>query len=142
MSSLGEPLPALWSSRTALTTSTTPKESHKFSWSDTVVTSCVEPRTPSRQLATTLTMPTIISLARRLIQDSARTSFYSMSRCHQRQPNCEAGRSSVNSNHCFKIASFRERLGSISIMAERQQHLALFQVDTSEKPFVMAQTLP
>ena len=90
-------------------------------------------------------MPTIISLARRLIQDSTRTSLYSTSRCHQCQLNCEAGRSTVSSNHCFMITSFRERLGS-KLAAHRHHGQApaasWFQVDMSERPFVMAQTLP
>ena len=66
----------------------------------------------------------------------------------------EAGRSTASSNHCFMIASlnhcfmiasFRERLGS-KLTAHRHHGRApaasWFQVDTSERPFVMAQTLP
>ena len=62
----------------------------------------------------------IISLARQLIQDSARTSLHSTSCWHQCQLNCEAGCSTISLSHCFMIASFRERLGGK--LATHQHH--------------------
>ena len=68
--------------------------------------------TASRQLTTTLTDgDDNFWLAKRLIQDSTRTSLYSISCCHHCQQNWEAGCPTASSNQCFTIASFRERLG-------------------------------
>ena len=103
-----------------LTTSTSAKASHKFSWNATTLTWYVRLERrycfPAASHYPDRFQPYIyiISLARRLIQDSARTSLYLTSRCHQCQLNCEAGRFTVSSNHCSMIASFRERLGSKS----------------------------
>ena len=120
-----------------LSTSTTAKASHKFFQVIGKAIQCLlgvlnharlDRHYCSQQLAGTIPtdangcqwMPTIISLARRLIKDSARTSLYSMSRCHHSQLNCEAGRSIDSSNHCFMIASFQERVGNK--LAAHQHH--------------------
>ena len=57
--------------------------------------------------------------------------MYSTSRCHQCQLNCEAGRSTVNSNHCFMTASFRERLGRGSFGGLSVLKLIVFQSKSS-----------
>ena len=90
-------------------------------------------------------MLTKISFTRRLIQDSARTSLYLTSHCHQCQLNCEAGHSTLSWNHCFIIGSFQEWLGgklSAHWHHDRVPAASWFQVDMSERPFIMAQTLP
>ena len=145
---LGEPLPALQSPRTVFSTSTTAKASHKFSWlfmqrhSPYLVcwtTHGWTDATASWQLATTLTMATIISDS-----SSARTSLYLTSCCH-RQRNWEAGRPTASLNHFYVIASFRERLGR-RLGCPRRHGRALvaswFQVNASERLFVMVPTLP
>ena len=94
--------------------------------------------TASHQLAT---VPTIISLGRRLSQGQCQDKFvYSTSRCRPSQRYWDAGHSTASLNRCFMVASFRERLDSkLAAHLYRGQMPAAswFQVDASERPFVI-----
>ena len=76
---------------------------------------------------------------------SARASLYSNSSCCHCLRNWDAGRSTASLHHCFMIASFREQLSSkLAVHWHHGQAPAAswFQLDASERYFVMDPTLP
>ena len=82
-------------------------------------------------------LPTVYEISF-LMDPSARTSLHSTSCSRHYQWNWDAGRSPASSNHCFMVASFRERLGSkLAAHCHHGQAPAAswFQVDASERPF-------
>ena len=131
-SSLGEPLLALILYSILVQQPKRHTNFPGYSCSDTELTWCTESHTAGQTLCS-------------WTRNSTRTSLYSMSRCHHCQLNCEVGHSTTSLNHCSMIASFWKRLGSK--LAAHRHHgkapaVSWFQVRTSKRSFIMAQTPP